>query len=500
MKRIRGSRGEEDRGAILILALFFIAVMSVLVTSVLARSTAGLGDVVIQRDFLTKRYAAEAGLEAGVQAIRSRTNLCSTGATSTINLTGFLSSNGSAAQPNSTLPPVTVTCTVTSADDVGLGGWGLITRDLDVAEGVEVFGAAGATLRVNGPIFLSDYDDPMRLSVSEGDVVIRTDGSCPIAGTTGPGTIDLSVEPFYTLTCRPTSAAAPAPILTLPTAALPARSGPARVYNSSRCRVWLPGRYTSLPLTDNNYFASGVYYFQDVNLEVRQGSLIGGAAATDEAKLSSATCNKPNGSPVTDADVDGVNGYVPNGTGVKLILGGTSSLVAENPQGVVELFSRRAATGAAGEGTQRVSVMTVDDSVPTTTPFTYLRSTRDFGETRLGVANTNSGGGGGGGGSTIEMVVHGASYVPYGRVNIRNASTKTLFQGGLLAGRLAISTSNNVGGFNIGIRSTPRPRDIVITSTAGPASERQVVAQAKVRIDATQPVGTDLTISSRTVE
>lgn len=469
-------RLREDDGAVLVLALLFITAIALLTTSVLARTTAATGKTAVERQFLTKRYAAEAGLEYAVQQIRQRPNLCPSSATVNGDLLTPDDLLGSALPVNNPEQPLQVDCEVTSLNDIGFGGYGLITRDPSAA-GLQVIGAASTELKINGPVFLSDLDDPLKFDVTDGDLLVRHDpATCPSAES-----LDVTLNSPHVLACVTTEA--PDPVPTLPDMAMTNRGAdPAGGNSHSKydCSAWQPGRYTSINLDTNNYFASGVYYFEDVDLMLSKGSITGGMPDDDngETKTTQASCKKANGDQVTDADVNGAGSS--NGTGVKFILGGSSRIIADNPKGVIELFARQAPSDAvaAAEGTQRVSVMTVK-STTTRSGVTYTRSAHDFTSVVFGVANDSSGGGG----STLEMVVHGGVYAGDGLVQVRNNKANTQFRGGLVAGRLEISTSANVDGFNIGIRTTPQPRIIRITSVAGPETERRVTATATARMD-----------------
>src|SRR5207248_4071089 len=85
----------------------------------------------------------------------------------------------------------------------------------------------------------------------------------------------------------------------------------------------------------------------------------------------------------------------------------------------------------------------------------------DYSTFRLGVSNVT-----GGGGSTIDFVAHGYVYFPQALVKIRNNLDSTRLLSGINAGRLAISTSTNTGGFSISIKNRPVPRTEHLVATA----------------------------------
>jgi len=469
MRRL--NRGQGDEGAVLVLALLFILATALLVTSVLTRTAGATINASVQREYASKRYAAEAGLEYAVQQLKSRPNLCPSDVGVNNNLlqpTGLLDSDANAAAANNPHPQVAVTCKLVSAADIGANGYGLITKDTSAA-GLNVSGPPGEYLKIGGSVFISSLPVPLRFDVTEGDVVAVKPGACP-----APKDVNLLLDTGYQLACLPTQGTAPDPNPTLPPAGL-TNKGPNPKAKFGTCSAFEPGKYkNNINLSENNYFASGVYYFEDVDLTITKGSITGGAAAPQETKTTSSSCMWSTGKEVTDADV----GSSGNGTGVKIILGGSSRIVAENPQSAIELFGRQApVASAAGEGTQGVSLMTVTAARASAD---YKQSTRGFGDVVIGVSENN-----GGGGSKLELAVHGLTYAPDGLVQVRNNKAVTKFLDGLVAGRLEISTSANVGGFDISTTTKPVTRRIQITSKAQGAGggDRVVTAVATATFD-----------------
>src|SRR5262249_27594115 len=149
-------------------------------------------------------------------------------------------------------------------------------------------------------------------------------------------------------------------------------------------------KYTSaLPLNARNYFVSGTYYFENVHINANNQELVGGRPAPGELLL--------NGTPACGSDPAGTVG-----TGVKFILGGNSTLSADNPRGKIELFARQG--GPASDGTQTISVQTVqgtDAGVQPGTPGGWLPSTLSASDTVMWVGN----------GTNPALTVHGLAYV-----------------------------------------------------------------------------------------
>src|SRR5207247_1808650 len=99
------------------------------------------------------------------------------------------------------------------------------------------------------------------------------------------------------------------------------------------CTVFQPGMYTDIAnnfkLGKDNYFVSGVYYFRNVAIDVKQTQIVGGKQDTGVGEQS-ALRNTPCASdPVGNTT-----------HGVKWVLGGTSWINVENPSGDIELFNR----------------------------------------------------------------------------------------------------------------------------------------------------------------
>lgn len=460
----RRPQARGDEGAVLVIALLFIGVVAVLITSVISISTTSTRGVSVTREYVAKRYAADAGLKYAVQQLRTKSEYCGSNSPSLQPPSDFLTSNGGPFTANTPTPTVAVTCAAAGGTpQAGAAGYALITRDTST-DGITVSGPG--QLPINGPVFVASHPASLPFTVTKGDYwTLSSGGSC------APKPTQLSLQtPPYTYQCQ---GSIPAPTITLPDAIPPAHGpDPDRVIGSD-CAVFKPGTYTSIDLNyPHLYFASGVYYFKNVDLTITDRDLFAGRPI-------SLTDIFTTGTPCTnDLAAAGLPGAGITGTGVKLILGGSSRIVADNPRGVVEIYAR--AGGDASEGTQDVSVMTVPQSPPAAAGGTWTPSTNDFASLRFGVTNVT-----GGGGQTMSLGVHGLVYVPDGLVDLRNDSSESRLQGGLVAGRLAISTSNNIGGFVIGVNITETARRMHVTSiaTGFGTSDRPLIATADIVVD-----------------
>jgi hypothetical protein len=235
------------------------------------------------------------------------------------------------------------------------------------------------------------------------------------------------------------------------------------------CSTFTPGTYSgagSVALTARNYFASGVYYFDNVGtMDLTGKSLFGGNSASNETTVTATSDARPCSNDLA------VPGTV--GSGVKFILGGTSAVVTGN-NGFIELFARQGGASST-EGRQGVTLMTVPPSTANWDP-----SPIDYATARAGEASC------GGGGSNIGFVVHGYTITPYSRVCIRNNQDQTQYLSGLDVGRLTVDDSNNIGGLTISVTQQSSPRTLRVTATATDATgatARPITATATVTID-----------------
>lgn len=462
---------QDDDGFVLVLAIIFLGVIALVLTSVIGISTTGVRSVSVGRENLAKRYAADAALKYAVQQLRVKSEACNANPNPLIPPTDFLTSNGGPFSTNTPTPTVTVTCSAGGTGTAyGAAGYTLITNDTS-SNGISINGAASQTLPVRGPVFIASQPSSLPITVTDGDVwVDRNNGACPSQPS------GLIVTAPFTYGCLN---ALPAPDITLPTMTLRARNGLASesTLSTSNCAVYLPGKYTSIDASnyDHVYFASGVYYFQNTDLVVTKGELFGGRPYAPSDILTTGT----------PCAIDPAPGAIPNsdvnGVGVKIILGGSSRLIADNPSGVIELYSRSAVDAAtqAAEGTQGVSLMTVPANAPSGPPNNWVPSPQDYTTFRVGAANTT-----GNGGQTLSFASHGLVYAPTAYVRLRSDSSEVQLRGGLSAGRLDISTSANIGGFTLQVDGTRQARRLhVVVTASGPGTDKAATATADLTVN-----------------
>jgi hypothetical protein len=475
--RLRDSdcRAQGDDGAILVLALLFIGVVAVLITSVISISTTGVRAVAVDREYVAKRYAADAGLKFAVQQVRAKSEYCGTASPSLQPPTDLLTSNGGPFTTNTPTPSLNVTCTATGGTrQSGAAGYALIVNDPSPQGITIIANTLNRSLSVQGPTFIASHPASLALDVTKGDYwTLGTSGpSCPGL----PSGASLETPP-YVADCQPT---APAPPITLPDA-IPTSHGasPDRVVGD--CAIFGPGSYTAIDLTTypHIYLASGVYYFDNVNFDVVGRDVFAGRPLTLSDIL---TGGNPQPKPCSnDLAASGIAGV--SGTGVKIILGGTARIFADNPGGVLEIYAR--AGGGTAEGTQDVSVMdvpaTLPPGAPAWDPSSSSLTNPSYSTVRFGVGNNANPGGG----QNLSLGVHGLVYLPDAGVALRSDSSESRLEGGLVAGRLTISTSNGIGGFAIGANQYTTARQLHVTSTAtgAGAGDKPLVATADVVVD-----------------
>jgi hypothetical protein len=213
--------------------------------------------------------------------------------------------------------------------------------------------------------------------------------------------------------------------------------GPDPTYSTTSgggCSIFLPGRYASKPhLGAHNYFASGIYYFENVDtIDVNGVDVSGGNPGTETSLVSVHPC-------ATD-DAAGVS----DGSGVEWILGGTSAVSVGSALGTsFELFARQPAASAL-EGAAGISIR----GVPAVAPGYMPSSSNVFSNV---------------GGNSSELSVHGLVYAPDADIVVSGTiSIGSELSGGVVAKTLRLDPKGvATGGFGI-------------VSSVGPPADRQL--------------------------
>jgi len=231
------------------------------------------------------------------------------------------------------------------------------------------------------------------------------------------------------------------------------------------CAIFLPGRYRSglnlaLGNDDANYFASGVYYFEDLgHIDFVDGRVFGGAVDTASGDAQSLTAN-----PCAD---DATAGVTTGDTGVQFILGGTSWLDVNKAD--TELMAFHPAS--SGQGPAGVSIRTVPSSPPT-----GYKETTSGGADHKGLALLVASG------NNPHLSVHGLIYTPNASVALNSTNTAAAeILGGVVAWDVSLDASASASG-------------LLIQVTGGRSK-----ARSKIIVEGRVPVSGTKTVKSRAV-
>jgi len=463
-KPLRRARGEE--GASLMIALAFLALLGTFTAAILTVTYTSFKTTEVVRAQSSELYGADGGTDLGIQLLRTNSSYCPNAAA------------GSQSLPTQTIngKSVTITCQALSGS-TGSGAtswpttWPLIITGYNGLASNTTFSTSGSTGNTQtitfsgGPVFDAGG---MTFAAGSDKVVFSNDvyeydPYCTTAkGAATPGKPTVSGTWF----CKSTGTyAVPDPV---PTLIVPTATAHAPVTVGS-CTIYFPGKYTSanepaFSGSGHYYFASGVYYFEDVQSMNMNGDIFGGQPGpTDTQKFTAVNpC-------ATDATA---NAQVPGsatGYGVEFVLGGNSYIdPTTNASSKIELFARQPAV-PANEGTAGISFY-----APRVSGTNYIANTRVDAITL--------------GGNPNQLIFHGLVYVPNSDLKIwstanAGAGGAPMFMGGLVTGALqvAMNGSSVSSTFATLPASTPASaRSVLITTTAtgtgdAPTTETAVV-------------------------
>lgn len=456
-KRIR-----NESGASLVIVLMMITVFGLILSALLTEAGASVKNTVVVSGHEEKVYAADAGIQFALQQLRQNRTLCPR-----VGVSG-------PAMPTIEVNDrtVEVTCNVLSGSSGGSDGYAVVVTSPN-DNSLVLTGAAGEFKNIGGHMYITGgVDWSSGIDLDKGDFIQQDQGSgCRQAPTTfwndsdgdPPGSLHPQLimdMPEYGYYCQPTSSfpvpnpAHKAPS-TVPTVArdLPAQtdSYADRGGGSDTCRVFEPGLYTQPPdLAEDNYFPSGVYYFNwstnDV-FEVKDAMVYGGRPNSWEE------ANERFGPPAScDRDSD-------SGAGALFIFGGNARMFID-AHGGVELFGRTGEAGAT-DNLSFVAVPSGDSSNWPTGAGAWTASTLS-GSPVLDIKE----------GSQQDLAVHGMIYAPTEDV-VLTATNSVIAQamGGLVAYTLELKSSASADAFSVSIPAgLPNPREIVVTACTDPAA------------------------------
>jgi len=456
--------------------------------AVLGQTTSNFGRSTVTKAYQQKVYAADAGVDATITALRADDSLCPQPGSATTLPT--LAVNGKS---------VTRTCQTLSGNALGANGYALIATDGSV-KSFETQSGGGGVKKISGNVFASRLADDVDVVVEKGSVQEHASGTSCASGTDRPTNLLFTPSlsgstvvnaagptpvPPYSYSCTSTSWTSLDPGKTLPTTVPTVHASPLRDAVSttdSSCYIFRPGTYTNgIAFGTHNYLGSGVYYFPSGDIRIKSQDVVAGSKAAGDSNINStAAC-------ATDAEVPtggSLGGDDPSGTGATIILGGTARLIVDNPSGQLEIFTRSGG-GASETGSQGVSVM----SVPTGAASGWTPTVRSVSDPLVQVGT----------GSTPAFAAHGMIYLPSFMLdmNATNASVAQLV-GGVVAGRVLFQASASASGIGISIASGAGRRRIEVTSTATETGARSIVSKAVIDIanDANRTVTVDSWYSS----
>lgn len=435
----------DDEGAVLVIVLLFLGVIGLLAVAITDQVRASVGNTLIVRGQQKLVAAADGGIRHAVQAVRADSTAClSAGATSL------------PSPPAIDGKTVTLTCQEVAGSPSGIFGYAIVTTD---AAAPSLVTSGGGTKTVTGPVFSARLDNAIsNLVVKNGNLFEKPGGTSCASDSDKPAGVTIQPSGLYGYHC---SGSTPLPTDDLPTSVISAAGTPNTT--DATCTIFTPNRkYTgAINLTKPTYFVSGTYYFENATISLSNGaSVVGGALGPESNILGLVPCANDGAFPSA------------TGTGVKWLLGGTSSISIASNGAHMELHSRRGGA-ATDDGTDGITLAQIPAGAPGGwLSSTFLPSSNIFDESS---------------GSNPDVSVHGIVDFRTGGVNLDNVSNSSnaQFLGGLAAGRLTLQNSGSSAGLAVSIDTSDQPRTLRLVSRAssGVSGDKDVVATAVIRLN-----------------
>ncbi len=498
-------RARGDDGASLILALAFLSLLGIFVSSVLAFGTVSFENTTVTRSRAKQLYAADGGVEQSIRKLVTE-EWCRTKADAP-------SSPVVLPQPING-KTVTVTCQTTDGGLTTTSGSPLLGEYVAVigSGGVTVNGGGWGPAEIHGSLYSGG---PMSISWSDPDgycaagygpyifaysgleqhdplvcAWIDVEGSLSVGGSTCPG------APQHVYATGACTASAPAPTVAVPRVRIPSAAPHTPVdlmpYGID-CIIMFPGKYSSPPTFSASrkyYLASGTYYFASSSSPagdvVLQGQIVGGMPSAaepwgDTQQVNGLTpcASYPGYTPdqlaalaSTSAGTGPAYDATKAGTGVTLVRGSSGKLRVANTNTRVELYTRVPGTATGSYDLGATPGVTFWANTTTTgtsgSPGTYavVPANSD-------VFTTSE--------KQVDVVFHGLSYLANSNVNVTEPFNEevgsgngsvSFFLGGLAAKKLTISrfyegTIKRVSLAGTGeATETFDPRTTTVTATA----------------------------------
>lgn len=445
-------RTGTDEGAILPLVMVGTIVISAVIVGVATYVSADLRYARVVEERADRLAAADGGLRYGIEKLRNFQTLCTTNA-------------GGSGGVTTVFPPVIngattkVTCQRVGSLISDVQGWGVVVTGQGVPTGIPYFTTKGAggsdnVKTFSGPVYIKD---PSRISLQsnmlmkDGDLWY-TRSNCdvpPAIPEVDSGQLMFEPDFFRGPQCTtldwtnmfsaPSGLQPPSGLTTNPP-----------FVDTAQCRVFSPGKYTSLNLGQNNYFKSGEYYFENVAIVLGNKTIIAGfpGGQGDSPKLDNAKCSAEQALDRTTTLTAGGKG------GATFYMGGSSYIQVRNQAGF-EIFRRKINETA-------LSIVAVaSDSGG------FERSTLNWNDWLI---ETQSG-------NTSDVAIHGLVWAPTQGVslgNITNAANGQIL-GGIVIANLDTQASASATAFLIGIETNPSDTKLLLISTATLRSQTTVI-------------------------
>jgi hypothetical protein len=447
---------------VLVAVLIFVTIFGLLLGALLSFSEVNIRTSSALKSYDARVYAADGGVEYGIQTVLTQPSICADVATPMVSL------------PDTVIDGKTVhvTCKTTAGFAASVSRWAVMTTNA-AATSLTISNAAGTMKFITGPVYNAGTTQlQAQLEVDKGNFSQAGGPGCPAVDrperlSFGAGfgfrCTSLTVsqaDPKAILPCLAVSVCPGAiPPVNLPTNLLgqPDPLTPLGV-STLTCSVFRPGKYAVAPVLNStsNYFVSGVYYFENIGTWLVAGgtTLFAGKQGSGETKLLAQTpCATDSAAGVSNA-----------GTGAEFIFGGNSKFDVKN--GHVEVFLR-IPTGLTREGSAGVALRTVSAPAPTG----YVASS---GLSSL-VEIEN--------GANPDFAAHGLVYAPNAPILISATNnTGAQFLGGAVASTIDIGVAEPAEGFALSIPSfAPRTVTIISTAVASPG-EKDITSKAVVEI------------------
>ena len=441
VKTDRRRAARRDDGSILPMVLVMTVVLSAVVVGLATYVSAGLRYSTVVEDRADRLAAADGGLRYGIERLKLQEYA---GCFTTLGNAGYRIPFPAKVNEST----VTVSCRKAGTGFGDVQGWAVIVTGEGVPNDQALVlsqGGAGKQKLLGGPVYVSktsgaSFDLQAPVEIEDGDLWYSdTTAKCDNVEEDPPfKPANLTFKPILRgMLCldQPWNV-----LFTAPTVSIPTTAAPAPAVDAHGCTVFSPGKYTSPPAFGAaNYFKSGEYYFEDVNMVIDRTVVAGWADTVkfgDQQFLVNPKCDK------AVYDDRWSPGSKPGAT---FYLGGTSNIHIN--KGELEILRRQ-------QGTSVVSLQALDS-----TGTGYKKSTIGW---NTDILSTKSGS------PDQDMVLHGLAWAPRAQLtfgNVTNVANGQLLGGAAFA-RIDLQSSASASNFVIRVESGPIPVSVVLDATA----------------------------------